>query len=90
GTPAHCCFLEGQGDALASAGEELFFLDLDAGSVKGLAEFPSAVDHAASSPDGGYGLAITGDTLRVVSNQTYVEREPVALPGPGAFILPKP
>lgn len=90
GAPANCCFLEGQGDALASAGKNLFFLDLDAGYVKGLAEFPSAVDHAASSPDGGYGLAITGDTLRVVSNQTYIERAPVALPGPGAFILPKP
>ncbi len=90
GTPAHCCFLESQGDALASAGGCLFFLDLDAGFVKGVVELPSAVVHAAASPDGGYGLAITGDTLRVVSNQTYVQRAPVALPAPGAFILPKP
>lgn len=87
---SHCCFLGGSGDALASSGEELYFLDREAGYVRAQVDFGAEVSHIASSPDGGYGLALTGPTLRIVSNDTYIQKPPVELPANGAFILPKP
>lgn len=90
GPASHCCFLEGQGDALATAGTRLFFLDRDAGYVKAEVNLAVPITHAASSPDGGYALALSGPVLYIVSNQTYVQQPPVVLPSHGAFVLPKP
>ncbi len=89
-TPVHCCFLEGQGDALASAGGRLLFLDRDAGYARAEVNLSVPLTHIASSPDGGYALALSGPVLYIVSNQTYVQQTPVVLPSHGAFILPKP
>ena len=85
-----CCFLGQQGDALAAAGEKLLFIDREAGYVKAEVDLGVTIGHAASSPDGGYGLALSGPELHVVSNETYIQRPSVALPSGGAFILPKP
>jgi hypothetical protein len=85
-----CCFLGAQGDALAAAGTRLLFLDRDVGFVKADVNLSSPIAHAASSPEGGYGLAVSGPLLHIVSNETYIQRQPLPLPAPGAFILPKP
>ena len=85
-----CCFLGAQGDALAAAGSRLLFLDRDAGFVKGDVNLSVPISHAASSPEGGYGLAVSGPFLHIVSNETYIQHQPLPLPAPGAFILPKP
>lgn len=89
--PSHsCCFLGGQGDALAAAGSRLLFLDRDAGYVRGDINLSVPLTHAASSPEGGYGLAVSGPVLYIVSNETYIQQQPVLLPSSGAFILPRP
>lgn len=87
---SNCCFLGGTGDAFAASGDALYFLDREAGYVRAQIDLGAEVTRIASSPDGGYGLALAGPVMHIVSNDTYVQKPPLDLPATGAFILPKP
>lgn len=90
GTPSCCDFLGGNGDGLVAAGNELYFIDRDAGYVKAVFKPGVSMTDVGSSPDGGYGLALTGNVLQVISNEIYTVHEQVLLPETGSFIVPRP
>lgn len=88
--PTSCCFLGGDGDILAGAGTYLFFVDSDNGYVRAEVSLGVPVTDVAGSPEGGYGLAVSGNVLYVVSNDIYTIHSQVVLPQVGSFVVPKP
>lgn len=85
-----CGFLGPYGDGLACPGQRLLFIDGENGYVKACPDLGYPLDHCASTPEGGYGMAVSGELLMYVSNDTYLEHDPVLLPENGLFIVPKP
>ncbi|MCP4648012.1 MAG: hypothetical protein GY852_09825, partial [bacterium] len=83
GPPTACDFLGGDGDGLAAANTYLYFIDRDAGYVKAEVALGVPVTDVGSSPEGGYGLAIAGNVLYVVSNDIYTVHEQILLPEVG-------
>ena len=90
GPPTACDFLGGTGDGLAAAGTYLYFVDRDAGYVKADVALGVPIADVGSSPEGGYGLAVGGNVLYVVSNDIYTVHQQVLLPEVGSFIVPRP
>lgn len=88
--PSSCCFLGGNGDILAGAGTYLYFVDRDDGYVRAEVPLGVPITDVEGSPEGGYGLALSGNVLYVVSNDTYTVQSPIVLPQVGSFIIPKP
>jgi len=88
--PTSCCFLGGDGDVLAGAGTFIYFVDSDAGYVRAEVSLGVPVVDVEGSPEGGYGLALSGNVLYVVSNDIYTVYTQIVLPGAGRFIIPKP
>ncbi|MCK5785028.1 MAG: hypothetical protein KAH54_00570 [Candidatus Sabulitectum sp.] len=91
GPPTACDFLGGDGDGLTAAGSYLYFIDSESG-IAASEGIPLGVPIAdvAGSPEGGYGLAIGGTVLYVVSNDIYTVYRQVLLPEVGSFIVPRP
>ncbi|MCD6589105.1 MAG: hypothetical protein J7K88_11205 [Candidatus Fermentibacteraceae bacterium] len=90
GPPTACDFLGGSGDGLAVAGTYMYFVDRDAGYVKAEVSLGAPLADVGSSPEGGYGLAVGGNILYVVSNEIYTLHQQVLLPEVGSFIVPRP
>ena len=90
GPPTACDFLGGTGDGLVAANTYLYFIDSDAGYVKAEVSLGAPITDVSSSPEGGYGLAIGGNILYVVSNDIYTLSHQVLLPEVGSFIVPRP
>ncbi|MEA3265885.1 MAG: hypothetical protein U9P42_02935 [Candidatus Fermentibacteria bacterium] len=90
GPPTACDFLGGDGDGLAAANTYLYFIDRDAGYVKAEVALGVPITDVGSSPEGGYGLAIGGNVLYVVSNDIYTVHKQVLLAEVGSFIVPRP
>ncbi len=90
GPPTACDFLGGDGDGLAAANTYLYFVDRDNGYVKAEVSLGVPVTDVGSSPEGGYGLALGGNLLYVVSNEIYTVHEQIPLPEVGSFIVPRP
>lgn len=90
GIPTSCCFLGGNGDILAGAGTYLYFVDRDDGYVRAEVSLGVPVTDVEGSPEGGYGLAISGNVLYVVSNDIYTIHSQIVLPQVGSFIIPRP
>lgn len=85
-----CGFLGPYGDGLACSGQRLLFIDGENGYVKAYPDLGYPLDRCASTPEGGYGMAVSGQLLFYVSNDTYLEHDPVLLPANGLFVVPKP
>lgn len=85
-----CGFIGAYGDGLACSGQRLLFIDGENGYVKAYPDLGYPLDHCASTSEGGYGMAVSGQLLMYVSNDTYLEHDPVLLPANGLFIVPKP
>jgi hypothetical protein len=90
GIPSACDFLGGNGDGLVAAGSYLYFIDSEAGYVRAEVSLGVPVTDVGSSPEGGYGLAVAGNVLFVVSNEIYTVQEQIILPEVGSFIVPLP
>ena len=90
GSPTACDFLGGDGDGLAAANTYLYFVDRDNGYVKAEVSLGVPVTDVGSSPEGGYGLALGGNVLYVVSNEIYTVHKQIRLPEVGSFIVPRP
>ncbi len=90
GPPTACDFLGGDGDGLAAANTYLYFIDRDNGYVKAEVALGVPVTDVGSSPEGGYGLALGGNVLYVVSNEIYTVYKQVVLAEVGSFIVPRP
>lgn len=90
GPPSSCDFLGGTGDGLAAAGTYLYFIDRDAGYVRAEVALGVPITDVGSSPEGGYGLAIAGNVMYVVSNEIYTVYQQIVLPEVASFIVPKP
>ncbi len=90
GPPTACDFLGGTGDGLAAANTYLYFIDRDAGYVKAEVSLGVPITDVSSSPEGGYGLAIGGNVLYVISNDIYTVHQQILLPEVGSFIVPRP
>lgn len=90
GPPSSCCFLGGNGDILAGAGTYLYFVDREEGYVRAEMPLGVPVTHVEGSPEGGYGLALSGNVLYVVSNDIYSIHSQILLPQAGSFIIPRP
>jgi len=90
GPPTACAFLGGNGDYLAVAGTYMYFVDRDANYVKKEISLGAPLADVGSSPEGGYGLAVGGNILFVVSNEIYTLHQQVLLPEVGSFIIPRP
>jgi len=90
GPPSSCDFLGGNGDGLVASGSFLYFIDSEAGYVRAEVPLGVPVTDVGSSPEGGYGLAISGNVLFVVSNEIYTVQEQILLPEVGSFIVPRP
>ncbi|MCK5036497.1 MAG: hypothetical protein KAS73_11430 [Candidatus Sabulitectum sp.] len=90
GPPTACDFLGGSGDGLAAANTYLYFVDRDAGYAKAEVSLGVPITDVSSSPEGGYGLAIGGNVLYVVSNEIYTVYKQVLLAEVGSFIVPRP
>lgn len=88
--PTSCCFLGGSGDILAGAGTYIYFVDREAGYVRAEVSLGVPVTDVAGSPEGGYGLALSGNVLYVVSNDLYTVHSQIVLPQVGSFIIPRP
>ncbi len=89
GPPTACAFLGGNGDYLAVAGTYMYFIDRDANYVKKEISLGAPLADVGSSPEGGYGLAVGGNILFVVSNEIYTLHQQVLLPEEGLFIIPR-
>jgi hypothetical protein len=68
----------------------MYFVDRDAGYVKAEVSLGAPLADVGSSPEGGYGLAVGGNILYVVSNEIYTLHQQVLLPEVGSFIVPGP
>jgi hypothetical protein len=90
GPPAACAFLGGNGDGVAVAGTYMYFAGRDDGIVRAEVPLGAPLADVGSSPEGGYGLAVGGNILFVVSDGIYTVRHQVPLPEVGSFIVPKP
>ncbi len=88
--PTSCCFLGGNGDVLAGAGTSLYFVDSDDGYVRAEVSLGVPITDVEGSPEGGYGLALSGDILFVVSNDIYTVHSQIPLSHYGSFIIPRP
>lgn len=88
--PTSCDFLGGTGDGLAAAGTYLYFIDREAGYVRAEVPLGVPISDVSSSPEGGYGLAIGGNVMYVISNEIYTVHQQIVLPEVGSFIVPKP
>lgn len=88
--PSSCCFLGGNGDILAGAGTYLYFVDREDGYVRAEVSLGVPITDVEGSPEGGYGLALSGNLLYVVSNDIYTVHSQIVLPQVGSFIVPKP
>jgi hypothetical protein len=90
GIPADCCFLKAGGDGVASA-DSLCFIDFQDGYLLarvGTQGYP--IEDVGATAEGGYGLALCGNLLFHVSNDTYEEHESTVLPDYGLFLLTHP
>ncbi|MCK5130644.1 MAG: hypothetical protein KAR40_00650 [Candidatus Sabulitectum sp.] len=91
GPPTACDFLGGTGDGLAAAGTYLYFIDSESGIAASYGvPLGVPITDVAGSPEGGYGLAIGGNVLYVVSNDIYTVHKQVLLSEVGSFIIPRP
>lgn len=90
GPPTACDFLGGTGDGLAAANTYLYFIDREEGYLRAEVALGVPITDVGSSPEGGYGLALGGNVLYVVSNDIYTVHEQILLSEVGSFIVPKP
>jgi hypothetical protein len=88
--PTSACFLGEDGDIAAAAGTSLFFIDSEAGYVRAEVKLGVPITAAGSSPEGGYGLALSGNVLYVISNDIYTVHSQILLPEQGVSIIPRP
>lgn len=90
GVPQHCCYLKSGGDGIAAA-DSLYFIDYSNGYCRakvGLQGY--TIEDVGATAEGGYALALCGNLLFYVSNETYTVHEPVPLSSYSVFILTKP
>jgi hypothetical protein len=90
GAPGNACFLGQSGDAVACAGTRLYFIDYGQGYVRADVDLGYPIECCATTAEGGYGLAVSGQLLFYVSDETYLVHEPVLLPGEARIIVTKP
>jgi len=87
GIPADCCFLKAGGDGVASA-DSLCFIDFQSGILRAVVDTEGyPIEDVGATAEGGYGLALCGNFLFHVSNETYIVHEPTVLSSYGRFIL---
>jgi hypothetical protein len=90
GIPEHCCYLSSGGDGVAGA-DSLYFIDYQNGFVRARVSVEGyTIEDVGATADGGYGLALCGNLLYYVSNDTYTVHSPVPLSSYGVFILTNP
>ena len=88
--PTSCGFLGGNGDIIAGAGNYVYFVDADQGYARAEMSLGVPVTDVAGSPEGGYGLALSGNVLYVISNDIYTVYTQILLPQAGSFVIPRP
>lgn len=88
--PTACTFMTDAGDGLACAGSDLYFLDHGQGYVRAKVDLGVPLSCCTASSEGGYAAAASGLQLFYVSDETYVEHDPVLLSAPASFLLTKP
>ncbi len=90
GIPLSCCYLKEGEDGIAAV-DSLYFVDYENGYCLArvyLEGYP--VEDVGATAEGGYALALCGNLLFYVSNNTYMVHSPVALSSYGRFILTEP
>jgi len=88
--PYHCCYLKDGGDGVAAA-DSLYFIDYTNGYCLARVDVQGyTIEDVGATAEGGYALALCGNLLFYVSNNTYVVHSPVALASYGRFILTDP
>ncbi len=90
GIPEDCCYLKGGGDGVAGA-DSLYFIDYQNGYCRAkvyLQGYP--IEDVGATAEGGYALALCGNLLFYVSNDTYTVHDPIPLSSFGSFILTNP
>ena len=88
--PTACTFISSGGDGLACAGSDLYFLDHGQGYVLAKVDLGAPLSCCAASSEGGYAAAASGQQFFYVSDETYLEHDPVLLSAPASFMLTKP
>lgn len=89
-TPTACTFMSDGGDGLACAGSDLYFLDHSQGYVLAKVGLGAPLSCCTASSEGGYAAAASGLQLFYVSDETYLEHDPILLSAPASFLLTKP
>lgn len=90
GIPLNCCYLKDGGDGIAAV-DSLYFIDYENGYCLARVDIPGfPVEDVGATAEGGYALALCGNLLFYVSNNTYIVHNPVALGSYGKFILTEP
>ena len=90
GVPENCCYLKSGGDGVAGA-DSLYFIDYENGYCRAkvyLQGYP--IEDVGATAEGGYALALCGNLLFYVSNDTYAVHGPIPLSSYGSFILTNP
>ncbi len=93
GIPANCCFLKPGGDGVVSGSppDSLYLTDHQNGYVLARLSIDGyPIEDVGATAEGGYALAMCGDLLYHVSNDTYVVHEPTVLASYGLFVLTDP
>ncbi|MEN8209353.1 MAG: hypothetical protein ABFR50_08880 [Candidatus Fermentibacteria bacterium] len=89
-TPFNCCYLKDGGDGIAAA-DSLYFVDYENGYCLARVYLEGyTVEDVGATAEGGYALALCGNLLFYVSNNTYIVHSPVVLSSYGRFILTEP
>lgn len=91
GEPVACDFTGGSGSAIVAAGSHIYFIDHQMGYVLADIDTGYPLTDICSTAEGGYAAAVSGQLLIYVSNETYLEHEPVSLDGHyGLYVVAEP
>jgi DNA-binding beta-propeller fold protein YncE len=90
GEPVACDFMGGPGSAIVAAGSHIYFIDHQMGYVLCDIDTGYPLTDICSTAEGGYAAAVYNQLLIYVSNETYIEHDPILLPASGLFVVAQP
>jgi DNA-binding beta-propeller fold protein YncE len=90
GVPVACDFTGGSGSAIVAAGNHIYFIDHQMGYVLADIDTGYPLTDICSTAEGGYAAAVYNQLLIYVSNETYLEHDPILLPASGLFVVAEP
>ncbi len=89
--PENSCYLKSGDDGVVSAGDSLYFVDYSTGICNARLYIDGySIEDVGATSEGGYALALCGNLLYHVSNNTYDVHDPTPLSSYGKFILTNP